>query len=1199
MLVMKLNLDTAAQKLASCSGKSLSDKQRAEAAVELAALLLGEANRIQSSEDKKIQAQLARMMEDPEGKLFTTDMTDECFRSENNQRIANQLVHLIEKHGVPKYLDGLSRVQLGFFKHLGKPLSNVLIPMVKKMIRKETAKVILPGESEVLEHHIHERKLEGVTTNLNHLGEAILGEEEAARKLKTYLQDLEKKSVEYISVKISTLSSQLNLISWDETINTLKERMRILYRHAMKNQFTDPEGNTYHKFVNLDMEEYRDLHITIDLFKSILDEEEFLSYRGGIVLQAYLPDSFEYLKDLTEWSKKRMERGGNCIKVRVVKGANLAMEKVEASLLGWEQAPYQTKMEVDANYKRMLHFATQAENAKAVNIGVASHNLFDISYAMLLVAERGVEKQVNFEMLEGMAEHIRKVVQELSHGIILYCPAAEKHEFQHAIAYLIRRLDENTSPENFLRHAFNLKPGTDKFKEQAKFFLDGCELIDQVESRPRRKQNRLLAPEHLDANSPFRNESDTDFCLPDNRHWAEKIIESYHEFNTSQIPLVIDGEEYVTEATSAGISPNTGKSFFEYSLADKDQIEKALATAEKEFIQWNKTPIAKRCSIMKNAARLVRERRAEIIKIMMLETGKHLTEADVEVSEAVDFCEYYSRSMEEWAAKEEFTTSGLGPVLVTPPWNFPCAIPLGGLVATLVTGNSVIFKPAPEAVLTGWHVAQVLYDAGIPKETLQFISCNDNPEGSLLVSDERIKGCILTGATETAKLFMKMNPSLKLMAETGGKNSLIVSDLCDRDLAVKDIVQSAFGHAGQKCSACSLAILEKNVYEDKNFLNTLRDAAASLKVAPSFDPASKVNPLIHPPQGKLLKALTSLEEDEEWLLEPKQDENNPHLWSPGIKLGVKPGSFTFTTEFFGPVLALVKADSVEEAVQMANSSKYGLTGGIHSLDDREKKYWLENIEVGNAYINRSITGAIVRRQAFGGLKNSSFGSGFKAGGPNYLLQLMNIEEKSFPKEINTIMSDYTVIKDILSTLSPSEVQTWEIAVGSYLYNLEHYFGKIDDPSRITGQNNYLCYTSVDKVQFFIQGNEEYIDIFRVIAAAYACGCNIELICSEESAQKYKLNFLEMKNIELRVVDEDQLIDEIDSSDNCKTRIIRDVPEEWQKKAAEKFVSLQANPVYSSGRLELLNYLKSTSVSDSFHRYGNLGSKSQLTIKDSK
>ncbi|MCM8540826.1 MAG: bifunctional proline dehydrogenase/L-glutamate gamma-semialdehyde dehydrogenase, partial [Lentisphaeraceae bacterium] len=835
---------------------------------------------------------------------------------------------------------------------------------------------------------------------------------------------------------------------------------------------------------------------------------------------------------------------------------------------------------------------TKPENAQAVNIGVASHNLFDISYAMLLVAENGVEKQVNFEMLEGMAEHIRKVVQELSHGIILYCPAAEKHEFQHAIAYLIRRLDENTSPENFLRHAFNLVPGTEKFREQAQFFLDGCKIINEIEQEARRKQNRLEEAQHLDHEKPFANEADTDFCLPANREWANNIYRDYGSFEATQSPIVINGEKILTENTKEAISPNTAKAFSSYSLADETHIKTILNCANEESKTWSKKDPLERCRLVKEIAKTIRNRRAELIKIMMLETGKHLAEADVEVSEAVDFCEYYGRTMEEWLIRTEFTFSPLGPVLVTPPWNFPCAIPLGGIIASLVTGNTVIFKPAPEATLTGWHLAKAIYDSGISKKVLQFVSCEDSPQGSLLVKDDRIKACILTGATETAKLFKKLNPSLNLMAETGGKNSIIVSDLSDRDLAIKDIVQSAFGHAGQKCSACSLAILEKNVYEDKKFLNTLKDAAASLKVAPSNNPVSKVNPLINKPEGKLLKALTILEEDEEWLHEPKQDSQNSHLWSPGIKLGVKPGSFTFTTEFFGPVLGLVKAESVEDAVKMANSSKYGLTGGIHSLDDREKNYWLQNIEVGNAYINRTITGAIVRRQAFGGLKNSSFGRGFKAGGPNYLLQLMNIEEITYPKEINNAMSDYSTIKEILTSLAPREVQSWEIAVGSYLYNLENFFQKKDDPSQVTGQENYLKYSSVDKVQFFVRGSEEYLDIYRVIAASLVCKSPIEVICTQSSVQKYKLDELKLEGFTLITASEEEQINLLADADTAKVRLIHTLPQEWQEKAAEKFVSLQPNPVYSSGRLELLNYLKSTSVSDNFHRYGNLGSKSQ-------
>jgi RHH-type proline utilization regulon transcriptional repressor/proline dehydrogenase/delta 1-pyrroline-5-carboxylate dehydrogenase len=292
-----------------------------------------------------------------------------------------------------------------------------------------------------------------VKVNLNHLGEAILGEEEAHRRLQIYLDDLARPEVECISIKISTITSQINLLAWDYTLDRLAERLRQLYRTAMNYQYSLDEKN-HDKFVNLDMEEYRDLHLTVELFCKVLNESEFFHYSGGIVLQSYLPDAYSIQQELTQWAMQRVNLGGASIKIRVVKGANLAMEQVEASLHGWPQAPYTQKEHVDANFKRMVIFGCEPKHAQAVRLGVASHNLFDIAYALLTIHEKGVGEFVHFEMLEGMAPHIRRVVQILSKEMLLYCPVAQEEEFQNAVAYLVRRLDENTAPQNFLRHLF-------------------------------------------------------------------------------------------------------------------------------------------------------------------------------------------------------------------------------------------------------------------------------------------------------------------------------------------------------------------------------------------------------------------------------------------------------------------------------------------------------------------------------------------------------------------------------------------------------------------------------------------------------------------------------------------------------------------------------------------------------------------------
>ena len=335
-------------------------------------------------------------------------------------------------------------------------------------------------------------------------------------------------------------------------------------------------------------------------------------------------------------------------------------------------------------------------------------------------------------------------------------------------------------------------------------------------------------------------------------------------------------------------------------------------------------------------------------------------------------------------------------MVVAPPWNFPLSIPAGGVLAALAAGNAVVLKPAPEAVLVGWELATCLWNAGVPSRILQFLPCPDDEVGRALVTDSRVDGVILTGSVETARLFLGWRPDLPLFAETSGKNAIIVTALADRDQAIRDLVRSAFGHNGQKCSAASLAICEAEVYDDADFRRQLRDATASLAVGSAWELTSRVTPLTQPPGAALHRALTVLDPGEEWLLEPRAAADNPRLWSPGIKLGVQPGSFFHRTECFGPVLGLMRADTLDQAIDLANAQPFGLTSGIQTLDDREIARWEGRIEAGNLYVNRPITGAIVGRQPFGGWKASSVGPGAKAGGPNYVLQLARWHQVRLP-----------------------------------------------------------------------------------------------------------------------------------------------------------------------------------------------------------
>ncbi len=1160
-------------------GKELSQKERQSRAIQLAALILNEGHFRESRRGKKIQKELSRMMDDPSGKIFTMSLTDQCFRTKNPRRVANQIQFLIDYFGIPKFLSSFKKLQLRIFKYCGKVLAPFLVPLFKRMVYKECSRFILTCETPSLPYALRQLQQKNVRINLNHLGEAILGEEEAQKRLYTYLEDLRRPEIEYISVKISTLYSQLNLIAYDDTLQILSERLKTLLLAAYENFFIRSNGDRIPKFVNLDMEEYRDLHLTVLLFKKVLGDPAFLKYSAGIVLQSYLPDSFQVQQDLTDWAMHRVTSGGEPIKIRIVKGANLAMEQVESSLHGWPQAPYTSKVEVDANFKQMLLYACQKEHAEAVHIGIGSHNLFDIAYALLLRTEKGVEKEVSFEMLKGMAESIQDVIKELAEGMLIYCPVSTKSEFQNAVAYLVRRLDENTSQENFLRQVFKLQVGGPAWVEQAEMFSKACEVAESVTHSPRRTQNRFDPVQEL-LSSVFVNDPDTDWALPQNCQWAHKILDDWSKKTDEIIPLVIGGKalwDGLGTQKKAGFNPSDpSKVLYTYLQAGDPQIEEALKCAIHSQDSWGRTTPQQRSELLGEVAKQLRLHRAELIGSMVADTGKIIAEADVEVSEAIDFVEYYRRNIEEVYSWEDIRWRPKGPVLVTPPWNFPCSITTGGIVAALAGGNSVIFKPAPESVWVGWTLVQLFWQAGISQKVLQFINCEDKPFGSSLIKDPRLATVVLTGATSTAKHFLKIRPDLDLIAETGGKNAMIISNVADRDQAVKDIVQSAFGHAGQKCSACSLVICLAEVYDDIQFRKQLRDAAASLPLGSPWNAATRLNPLIRPAGEVLKRGLTHLEEGEEWLLEPRLDTSNPCLWSPGIKLGVKVGGFSQQNELFGPVLGLMRADNLDHAIQLVNQTNYGLTSGLHSLDLREQAYWSKRIEAGNCYINRGITGAIVQRQPFGGWKDSAYSPGAKAGGPNYVMQFMHANQVKMPEDREKLAPKVEALGQLCG-----QNELWRASAESYAFYSKHYFSQQHDPSKVIGEDNFLRYVPRENSNLRLSKGDHSVDILRAAAAALTCESHLTISSSD-------LLLFNLPNVVIE--SEDQFVMRLKEQTFKRVRFLSNPSSTLRKALADMGCYMIVAPVLANGRIELLHYLKEQSLTIAYHRYGNLGER---------
>jgi RHH-type proline utilization regulon transcriptional repressor/proline dehydrogenase/delta 1-pyrroline-5-carboxylate dehydrogenase len=1117
---------------------------------------------------------MAAMMHDGAGKAFTFAMADQVFRAPSAAREAKRFRDLVDGYGVPEYLPLGARVAMRVGGIASAAAPEIVMPLVAERMRQESASVILPAEERKLRRHLVRRRAAGMRMNLNQLGEAVMGEEEAGHRLEANLKRLADPDTDYISVKISAIFSQIHLVALDETLAAIKQRLRLLYRAAMR---ASPA-----KFVNLDMEEYRDLRLTCAAFREVLEESEFHRLEAGIVLQAYLPDAWPVQRELNEWALRRVDAGGAGIKIRIVKGANLAMEKVDAEVHGWPLAPYGTKLEVDANFKRMLHEGCQPENARAVRLGVASHNLFDIAYGLLLRAREGVEERVEFEMLEGMANHQARTVRDAARGLLLYAPVVKREDFHSAIAYLVRRLDENTSPENFLHDLFGMEPGDAAWDHQRQRFLDACAAIARVSSGPRRVQDRgTESPAPLPPDLPFRNEPDTDWSLPRNVRWIRGRVDALRRGEAAFVPLQVAGETLRGAAEGVASDPSRpGHVAYRHALAGPEEIERALQTAVAARAGWRATGFAGRAEILARVAARIAADRGEAIATMVLDAGKSVMEADAELSEAVDFANYYARGFSSEGTFDGLACEPLGTVLVTPPWNFPHAIPCGGILAALAAGNTVILKPAPETVLTAWVMVNSLWQAGVPREVLQFVPCPDNEIGRSLVTDPRIGAVVLTGAYETARMFQSWKPELRLYAETSGKNALVITAAADPDLAVKDLVKSAFGHSGQKCSAASLAIVEAETYDDPGFRRRLRDAAASLKVGPAWEYDSIVTPLIREPGEALRRALTTLDPGEEWLLEPRMIDGNPCLWSPGIKLGVSPESWFRRTECFGPVLGLVRAKDLDHAIRIQNDSDFGLTGGIHSLDPAEIDEWRERVEVGNAYINRPITGAIVQRQPFGGWKRSCFGPGAKAGGPNYTALFATWKDDGLPQlRAPHSAAVAELLQSLAVHLPASELDGLLAAAGSDAWWLAREFSVDHDPAKLGCESNRFRYRPLGRA--LVRADETTGDavIARLLLAARAAGVSAELSLSpgrgfpdigiprwHETAENLALRLRESGYDLLRAASVDPVLAAAATA------------------AGIRFCS--RFPVFS-GRIELSALFREQSVTETLHRHGSV------------
>ena len=865
-------------------------------------------------------------------------------------------------------------------------------PLVKQNVRRLARRFIAEEEPEALKAVLENLRTEPAAFTLDVVGEATVSDKEALAMQRRYLdllQNLTSMSRRWLtvpqidqgpagalprvnlSVKVSSLYPRFDPLDPD-TEKIVRERLRPLFREAARLKAA----------LTVDMEQCAFKDLTLAIFRELLEESEFASEpTAAIAVQAYLHDAERDLRGLMEWARTKRRRIG----VRLVKGAYWDSEIAWANQKGWTVPVFLDKAETDANYERLTR--SLLESYDVIDAAFGSHNIRSLACAIATANQLGVpDHGYEIQMLYGMGEPVRRAVIQNGQRVRVYLPVGK---LLPGMAYLIRRLMENTSNTSFLRQTYAEE------EEIEKLILPPAPKKSSRRADTRERKKRDIV-------EPFRNEPLLDFSRAEIRvRFAHSLNEMRRGFGRDY-PLWIGGEETETKEWLQSLNPAAPKQIIgRVAVAGRKEAERALASAQEFFPEWKNTPAKERATMLFRAAELMRQRRLELAAWELFEVGKGWREADADVAEAIDYLEYYGREMLRLSAPRPtqripgesnvYLYEPRGIAAIIAPWNFPLAILTGMTAAALVAGNCAVVKPAEQSPVTGALLVEILRQADLPDPACQLLQ-GGGELGAHLVRHPAVHLIAFTGSREVGLEILRaaydhrpgQEHVKRVVCEMGGKNAIIVDEDADLDEAVVHILESAFGYQGQKCSAASRLVLVEEIHD--TLLERLVEAVRSLKIGAPENPRHFIGPVIDAAAHARILDYIELGKREGKCVLERESPGDGYFIGPAIFSRIEPRHRLANEEVFGPVLAVIKAKDFDAALAIANHSSYALTGGIFSRSPAHIEKARKDFRVGNLYINRGITGAVVERQPFGGLKLSGIGS--KAGGADYMLQFL-------------------------------------------------------------------------------------------------------------------------------------------------------------------------------------------------------------------
>ncbi|WP_371029836.1 proline dehydrogenase family protein [Pseudoclavibacter sp. JSM 162008] len=1190
-------------------------------------------------------SELDRVLSGSDGEVFLRSLIDEVIRPDDAIAAGNGLGDLAPK--LPASLStGTKRVfQLGAFAGPGVPW--LAVPLMRRATAAFFGEDTVRNAPADLSAAVERAASRGAVSRIRLLGDEVLGERASNARLETYTQLLAAGQIRELELRVVDIEAQPALWDFDGTLERVVFKLSALGRAAL----TAPTP----PLLMLRAQSSTDLELTVQAFMRAFEQEELRGLHVGISLPAQFPETPGLLRRIGGWAHMRREDLGSDITVAITRDANHDLERADAVINGWRLATYASDADVDANFARLLDEALAIDHVAAFRVEVEADARRDVALAAAIANARGLPKPVRVVVPRSADDATLARIRSAGVELVERTPVVDGTTQRHAASYLQHRVDVRArqlgaepADAASATAAVTAGAGADAVHPDDERLLSATARMRQIDSGPNREQDRVLADDAATVTASIQLELFPDGLFEDEEPAAERPAR-VKKLKPASKP-VIDDEEVTENPADTGPSPrltevvlglkrgrllrNTFRNSpgTDPSLASNrdwllsiqrrvprselgiDEVERhllhepgdvdaLLSRAERAAEPWAQKPGWERAAVLEKVAKALEANRARLIEVAVSETGTPLPDVDADVSRCIDLANYYAHLARQLDRMQGADFEPVAVTVVTPSWVPAVAGSAGHTAQALAAGSAVVLKPSPRTRRTAAVFAEVLWDADIPRDLVQLAICDesllsDKQLGQMLITDDRVQRVLLSGNWETARSFLRWRPDLPLIAATSGKNSMIITPSADLDRAALDVARSAFLSAGQRPGHAGTVILVGSVARSKRFHEQLADAVASLRIGYPSDPGAVVGPLVSPPDSQLRFALTSLGEGESWLVEPRQLDDTGRLWSPGIRVGVKPGSYQHVTEFFGPVLSVMHTHTLDEAIRLQNSTQYGLTAGIHSLDRTEIAEWLRRVEAGNLYVNRDILGNTPQRQPFGGWLRSMVGTATKFGGPNSLLSLgawrPNHGEQSQTLHLRGIDEQATAL--IESAAPFMDYETFDRLRRASLSDqiaFNEEFGEVSDVSNLKFERNLMRYIPA-RATVRAAEDATLADLIRVIVAARIVRSK-PVITSGIEVPDAVLAELHAQGLAVQRETDAEFAERARTGgiETLRVRLIGGRRREFcDALQGDPDISIWSDAVTPAGRIEALPFLREQAISITAHRNGHPDARMQ-------